>query len=471
MTYKLYYDTLPGNKLMINRLSRHIKDFTTGLWRGTSVIQDMMTVLGIDYKWTNNAKDPEAIVVIEVESQPPEILHKIINMASNTYKKCIVACTTEQPCIETIEALPSIQKLHPNVLITFGGNPELNFKSSNMVFYPYYLLKPFIFDISVKLHNELNCNGLTSSKPYIFNHLSRMWAREKYHTHYTIMNHFERKYNKDRGYGAMLSYRPINFLGDAGDRHQKALEGLKYLAIENDKRGDDPLTRGLYKELYPTKDYINRADPNYPDHYGLLKLYDDPMYDDEGNMLDVGMRDLAHPIGVYSRSHIALVTEIECAEWDSTYLAKGLGFSHENPNPLTIKEKSKSTPSTVFNSFISEKTVQPILNKQIFIVGNTDLINGSYNTDFLKRCLGFELFEEVFDYQDIENENKFLTTAKVIEQLNNFKEEVIFDNARVLGEKLHYNRDLMANPNSELRKKLKKWFVEDLLDKFLEMDS
>lgn len=470
MTYKLYYDTIPGNKLLLNRLTRNIKDFSLGLWRKTSIMQDIMTVLGLDYEWTSDINDPDAIVIVEVESQQPDTLYKVIKLASRIFKKSIVACTTEQPCGDTIEILPKLQKMYPNVIITFGGNPELNFKSSNMVFYPYYLLKPFIFDITTNIHNMPNCNYLTSPKPHTFNHLSRMWAREKYHTHYTIMNYFERKYSKRRGYGALLSYRPMNLLGNIGERYTRAIEGLNEMRETNTWWGNQPELKGVYKKLYPTEDYVNKADPNNPDHYPLMRLDGDPMYNDQGELNDVGMRKLDHPSQIYRECHISLITEIECGQWNTPYLAKGLGLSKDNPNPLTLKKKNKQSPTTVFNSFISEKTVQPILNKQIFIVGNADLINGSYNTDFLNRCLGFELFEEVFNYQTIENEHRYLTTYRVIEQLNNFKEEVIFDNAKVLSEKLHYNRDLMANPNGELRQKLKKWFVKDLLDKYLELD-
>ena len=47
---------------------------------------------------------------------------------------------------------------------------------------------------------------------------------------------------------------------------------------------------------------------------------------------------------------------------------------------------------------------------------------------------------------------------------------MIFDNAKTIAEKLHYNRNLLANPNSELRQKLKNWFEKDILNKFLELN-
>jgi len=487
MTYKLYYDTLPGNKLLLQELGYNIKNYVNGFWRKTSTIPNMMTALGINYKWTNDINDPDAIPIIEIDSQPPDIIHQILNIASKKFKKSIVVSATEQPLPETVALIPSFKKLYPNVLLSFGGNPALNFKSSNVFFYPYYLLKPFTFDITMRVYNDVDCHGMYDSKKYIFNHLSKAWTGNKYLTHYTIKNYFnnEQHIAKHQNSGALLTYRTMDKI-DVKERRENSYALIERLKSNMEYMGDiEP--SGMYKKLYPAEHYVNCADVDHPDCYPSEELPEDPIH----NLDNVGMLTLAHPPKIYEDTHISLITEIEELHWDSEYFAKNLGFSKENPNPMALeqkcidfeekivnpeistdvlKEKNFLSPTTVINYFISEKTVQPILNKHIFIVGNSNIAACNYNTAFIRDYLGFEIFEEIFDYQKIENGSNWLTTYRTIEQLNEFKEEMIFDNAKVLAEKLHYNRDLIANPNSELRQKLKKWFTEDLLNKFLELN-
>lgn len=467
--YKLYYDTIPGNKLLLNEFSRHVKGYRSGLWRETGVIHDMMSILGIKYKWTNNINDPKAIAIIEVDSPESKTLHKIIGIASKKFKKCIVVSTTEAPTFETISIIPDIKKQFPNVLLLFLGNPKLNFSSSNIIFYPFFLIKPFVFDMTVETHNFRDCNYLTSKKDYLFNHMSRMWSRDKYHTHYTIQKHLNRKYDGEKGYGALLSYRPINHSSRSGKKEDD-IKNLSGMIVRNDMRIDGEKT-GRYKKLYPSEDYLACADPNSPKCFPLKRLNDDPMYDDEGNMSGtVGMTKLKHPYTIYKNSHISLVTENGCCSWQSSYLAKGLGFDEKNPNPDAVCVHNRVPRTQLFNHVISEKTVQPILNGHIFIVGNVDMSNGKYHTNFLKKILGFQMFEEIFDYKSLENDSRHLFTYNIISQFNEFREEIIFDNAKILTEKIYHNRDLMINPSGELRQKLKKWFVEDILNKFLKLD-
>lgn len=467
--YKLYYDTVPGNKLLFNDLSSKIDNYSSGLWGRTGVIHDMMSILGINYKWTNDAKDPSVIPIIEVDSQQAKAFHNIVEIASKKFKKSIVVSTTEAPTVETINLLPKLKYYFPNVLLVFLGNPKLNFHSSNIVFYPFFLLSPFVFNMSIETHCYENCNYLTSKKGHIFNHLSRMWSRDKYHTHYTIQKHFKNRHHPEKQPGCILSYRPINYT-EIEDRKKADLESLTHVISENNQRIEEEKTK-RYEKLYPTEDYLACADVNNTKCFSLMQLEDDPMYDTQGNAISlVGMMKLKHPSIIYTESHISLITENGCCSWDSRYLAEGLGFSHENPNPETVCIHNRVPRTKTFNHIISEKTVQPILNGHIFIVGNVDMSNGKYHTNFLKKILGFQLFEEVFDYKSLENDSRHLFTYNVINQLNDFREEVIFDNSKILIEKIQHNKDLMINPNGELRIKLKKWFIQDILNKFLKLD-
>ena len=189
----------------------------------------------------------------------------------------------------------------------------------------------------------------------------------------------------------------------------------------------------VFSSLFPYEDYINKADPQHADHYRIESIAGDKQHD---------MNNWFHPPHVYSNSHISLVTEVPSAK-----LEYSTGISTEY-------------------NYISEKTVQPILHGHIFIVNAPN----NYSTQYLQGTLGFELYNELFDYGKIEDTfipncldlSLFYTSYKIIEQLNNFKTELIFDNAKQIAEKIQYNKSMLTNPNSKLRQRLKEEFTKIL---------
>jgi hypothetical protein len=118
-------------------------------------------------------------------------------------------------------------------------------------------------------------------------------------------------------------------------------------------------------------------------------------------------------------------------------------------------------------NYISEKTLQPILHGHIFLVN----ANNQFNTTYIRDSLGFEIFNEIFDYADIEqHSSQYMTSHNIINQLNRFDSGSISDNAKQIAEKIHHNRDLVINPNSKLRQQLTAAFV-DILDRSRELDT
>jgi hypothetical protein len=277
---------------------------------------------------------------------------------------------------------------------------------------------------NIPLHHLMNCNLLTSKKQFLFNHLSNFWAHNKYHTHYTIKNHF----NFDSDRRALLSYKPI-YISNAEQRlNQNAAE------FDNMKKWMKNICEiPVFSTLFPYEDYINKADPQHADHYRIESIAGDKQHD---------INNWFHPPHVYSNSHISLVTEV----------------------PSATLEYSTGI-STKYN-YISEKTVQPILHGHIFIVNAPN----NYSTQYLQGTLGFELYNELFDYGKIEDtfipncldSSLFYTSYKIIEQLNNIKPELIFDNAKQIAEKIQYNKSMLTNPNSKLRQRLKEEFTKIL---------
>jgi hypothetical protein len=246
--------------------------------------------------------------------------------------------------------------------------------------------------------------------------------------HYTIKEHST--------VPNIISYRPLNWDCAHSNRqiimknsHEILKTVHKSLCEKNEK----------YSNIYPFEDYINKCTPDHPDMYLEEVIDNDPLTTN----YHIGSKMLVHPVEIYQNSYISLVSEIGY----TAFLSNGKNVHHYN---------------------ISEKLMQPILNNHIFIVNDAP----GYNTKYLKNKLGFEIFEEIFDYDFIESGNTEeidFTAYNIVQNLNKFKPEMIFDNSKIIAEKIHYNRNLVINPNSSLRKMLKNAF-EDILNKYLEMD-
>jgi hypothetical protein len=426
--YKLYYDRLPGCRISSKQVTSIIKN-KHWAWTKSSSIDVFLSFLGIDYSWTDNVNDRDALVIIEIDSAHTNV-EAVFEYASKTYKKSIIVSTTE-PALFNIEA-DRISRVYPNVMYLCAGDFTLNFTLGNVFLFPFVLIRPLTLLAQVKMHHLDMCNLLTSKKPYVFNHLSNMWAPNKYHMHYTI-----KKYVRNPSIG-LTTYKPIDWLEDKSqDRLNLSLEILDNLRpwiAEINKRP-------IFADLYPLEDYINRADPSYWNHYKIEQLRGDTHFD---------TKTLAHPFTIYRDTHLSLITE---------------GIKGR----ITFEEK----PSLTYH-YISEKTVQPILQGHLFVVNAPD----RFHTEHLKDTFGFELYDELFDYADIEdtdvprcaNSSQYLTAYKIISQINEFDPACIADNAKVIAEKIHYNKQLLVNSSSKLRQNLRQEFV-NILEHYRAMDT
>lgn len=429
--YRLYYDTLPGDRVDSKFLHNNIQRFKQSIWIRSGSIHHFLSFLGIEYTWTNNINDPDAIVVIEIDSADTEDALDIIKHASQTYTKSIVVSTTEPSVNIHVDVLAD---LYPNVIYLSAGDYTLNSSLENVLLFPFFLVRPQTLLTMVHIHHLEMCNFLTSKKQYVFNHLSNYWAPNKYHAHHTIKKYF----NQSPSNKALISYKPIDYPGNKSIARTSSnlliLDMMKsWISYIN--------TKGNFAELYPAEEYINYADPAHPDHYRIERIKGDSHFH-----FDM----LQHPVTVYKDSYLSLVTEV-------------------------IKGRLHySNGKNVSYHFISEKSMQPILNGHLFVVNAPD----KFHTAYLRDTLGFELYDEVFDYNRIEDTyvhecdgaSEYLTAYNIINQLNNFNPECIFNNASLLAEKLHYNRNLLTNPYSKLRLKLRQEFI-NILERYRDLNK
>lgn len=434
--YHLYYDKYPGNRNCEDELIE-IKGFVDGLWRYTQLgtIHNFMSFMGIEYKWTNDINHPNIVVIVEIDSQNEESFFNIVKYVSLKYKKVIVLTTTE-PLTYSLD-FENLKNEFPNVFIIMNGDHLLEEMPENIRLFPFFILRPISIETNLKVHSIKNCNNIIHNKPYIFNHLSKNWTLEKYHMHYTIKNYFNNLNT------ALLSYKPPNFYKtDRGDFSLQAVKTTKWMHKLKCQHSAE------FNNFYPYDDYINKIDV-----YGEEIILNDPLIND----VTLGSFRLEHPLEIYLNSHISIISEIP----------NSIVLINDKMNPFYGKKQ-------IISNNISEKTIQPILNNHIFIVNHPN----NYNTNYLKNKLGFEIFEELFDYEIIENDdmiqNHFtndctLFSYNIIQQMNTFDINNIRDNAKTICEKIYYNKDLLTNPNSNLRLSLKNKFTE-ILDLYLDMN-
>jgi hypothetical protein len=429
--YKLYYDTFPGNRVFQEKLSV-IPEYNNGLWyfNKSGNIDNLISLMGIKYNWTNDFKDPNSIVIIEIDSQPSDVVLKIFDMVSRNFSKAIIMTATE-PNTSHFD-FDGIKKKYPNILFVCNGDHYLNDLFDNIALFPFYLLRLISFSTEMKIHNLKDLNFLTNKKPAVFNHLSKHWTPLKYKMHYTI-----KKYSHVPN---LVSYRPINY--DKSIRYHLSMDLYNQLKETHKKLCNN---NEKYSSIYPYDDYINKCTPDHLSAYPPEFIKNDPI--NKNNF--IGSTILKHPFIIYQNSYISLVTEIE-------------------EGKVLLNNKY----TRYYN--ISEKVIQPILNNHIFAVNGLK----GYHTEYLKNKLGFEIFDEIFDYNSIDKDyvekteyfgEINFTPYNIMQELNKFKPEMIFDNSKIIAEKIHYNRDLVINPNSSLRQMLKNAF-EDILNKYLKMD-
>jgi len=432
MMYKLFYDTLPGNRVSYETLTKLDENFRKSLWTVPGHIHHFMNTLGIEFSWTSNINDPDVVVIVEIDSADATVTKTVLEYASKTYKKSIVVSPTEPPPADLF--LDTLKELYPNVLYVCLGDHKFKHDLKNFALFPFLLIRSLSLSSNINLYHFNNCNFLTSKKQYMFNHLSNFWSPNKYHMHYTIKNYFQHATNSN----PILSYKPINWPSNKNiarlNSNIKIFESMKEWILEINKSP-------IFSSLYPYEDYISRADTKSIDHYRIEQVNGDRSFD---------VNNLYHPATIYKDSYISVVTEV-------------------------VKGRIEYNPwKSVAYNYISEKTLQPILHGHIFVVNAPD----NYSTKYLRDTLGFELYDEIFDYNDIEdtyvpkceNSSEYYTAYKIISQLNNFTPDLIFDNAKLIAEKIQYNKSVLTNSNSKLRQDLKHEFIK-ILETYRDMNN
>lgn len=431
--FKLYYDTLPGQRLDQDILALKNPEFEKGLWtKAGGQIHNFMSLLGIDYKWTNNPNDDDVLIIFEIDSASASTTEAILKYASETYKKSIVVSPTEPPPAGL--KLDNLAQKFPNVLYVCLGDYNVISILKNFALFPFMTIRALSTATNIEFHYRLSdCCNIKSNKPFMFNHLANFWSFRKYHMHYTLKRYFTQTLNRR----AMYSYKPIFW--DEKDHNPRLEDNLHLLEHLKVWWREVNNAAPVIAELYPYDDYINSADPDHKDHFKIERLKNDKRFD---------INNLNHPLPIYRDTHISVISEV----------TKGrLEFTHNED---------------IAYSYITEKTIQPLLHGHLFIVNAPD----KYSTSYLHAQLGFELYDEIFNYTDIEDiyvdncadASEFLTAFKIVEQLNNLRNQQIFDNAKILAEKILYNKNMLTSPGSKLRKQLRENFIS-ILEKYRDL--
>lgn len=444
--YKLYYDSFPGNRVLFDKLVEKVPSSRNYFWQGNiSFFASILTTLGVEYEYVSNTKDPDTIVVVDIDSQSNENIFKIIEIVSKEYKKAIVAISTELPTGFDAEYVKNhVASIYPNVFLVFTGDHVFNkelLSTSNLMVFPFYLINSLTRNIHVKYHCIPNCNLITSEKKYDYNHLMCNWTFAKYHMHYALHEYTE-------SWRQLFSYQPPLITSKSLKIETDGAKALTFIQFNQTTTEYNMLVglddTGLYRKVFPKKDFLSRIKPFSINGFIEKRLDKDPMHLGDPT---VGMLNLTHPEQVYKDCHLSVISETP-------------GYNYYLDN----------TAENVHCNVITEKTMQPILNGHIFIAhswGNPD-----YNSNYIKETLGFEIFNEIFDYDSISNScNGAIAAYNIATQLSTFKKEMIFDNSKIIAEKLAYNLNRILNPNSGLRKDLKNAMEENILNKFISYQS
>jgi hypothetical protein len=119
------------------------------------------------------------------------------------------------------------------------------------------------------------------------------------------------------------------------------------------------------------------------------------------------------------------------------YRIKEYGFKDEYTDMITEPNCFMSLvgESSMYIPFVTEKTYRPILLKHPF------LCYGAKNQNKEITKYGFELYDEIFDY-DFDSKNHISDRIKgIIDNLNNLKNENYYDLYKKIEPKLNYNKN------------------------------
>ena len=120
------------------------------------------------------------------------------------------------------------------------------------------------------------------------------------------------------------------------------------------------------------------------------------------------------------------------------YRIKEYGFIDEYTDMITEPNCFMSLvgETSMYIPFVTEKTYRPILLKHPF------LCFGAKNQNKEITKYGFELYDEIFDYEFDSKDNINDRILGIIENLNNLKEKNYYDLYKKIESKLEYNKNL-----------------------------
>ena len=135
-----------------------------------------------------------------------------------------------------------------------------------------------------------------------------------------------------------------------------------------------------------------------------------------------------HPVGLYKDSTISIVSESYHGANESVFL-------------------------------VTEKCLQPMLN------AHPCIIKGNLGSNQYMKSLGFEVYDEIFDYSFDLDPCMFSRAENVAKQMKNFNRQVVLDNMQTVMQKVSHNKNLLLNFHSTLYKNLREQML-DYIDRY-----
>jgi hypothetical protein len=178
MTIKIFYNTLPGQK--VNGLEPE-----TGIWEQApyTSFHHILNTIGIPYEWSSNSKD--SIVILDIGSTPyesqKERVEKLIEDYISKFGK-VLLFTSQEPIHP--EEIQNVLNKYPELFV-------MDIRLSDNPIHERYIPFPSLF---ARLINPM-CNIIdihptidtwSCDKPNIFNNLKWRWTPDKFATQFTI---------------------------------------------------------------------------------------------------------------------------------------------------------------------------------------------------------------------------------------------------------------------------------------------
>ena len=309
MTIKVFYNTLPGQK--VNGLEPE-----TGIWEHPpyTSFHHILNTTGIPYEWSDDPKD--SIVVLDIGSTPyetkKELIESLIEKYISQYGKTLLF-TSQEPILP--EKLHYVLDKYPELFV-------MDMRLSSNPTHERYIPFPSFF---ARLVNPM-CNILdlhptidtwSCKKPNTFNNLKWRWTPDKFATHYSLSK-------SGAGKNAIVSYqRP-------GEHYtkQQLIESIYSITSHRSDMEDfdNKVFPGILKFLHSTPTVSLKDDKNF----NVLYRY--------------------HPKYIYDDTYFSLVSENFNYSLDDT----------ENVCDVTDQY-----------FYISEKTIFPMLQGHpVIVLGN-----------------------------------------------------------------------------------------------------